>query len=530
MPIYGQRTDQATEPVAHRSFELHAERAPKRLAVTCGERAFTYGQLNERANQLAHFLVANGVGPGSVVGVCLDRSPELVASILGILKAGAAYSPLDTTYPDERLALMTAQLDTMEWVVASTRTRSLVDRAEAQVLDVDAVAPGLATFPTTNPQRRVTGDDLCYVVFTSGSTGPPKATAVRHAGWHNLLSWLRADFGLDDWSSNLHISSMGFDISQRSLMTPLFTGATLHLLPSRNFDAMLANRLVARLGIRTLHCAPSALYLMMEREASHDTGALDTVQYVFVGGEPLSARRVRDWPNRPERQGRLVNVYGVAECSDVSTFHVLEDFAGYTETGVPIGRPIHNTDIHLLDEDLQPVAHGDVGEICIAGAGVGAGYLNAEALTRTRFVPAPAVGVERLYRTGDLGRLRPDGAIACIGRVDDQVKVRGMRIDLGDVETTLRRSERIHDAVVVAVKDEHGETDLVAHVILSATYDGESDEPALRAEAAALLPRHMVPRSFVVVDRFPLTPNGKVDRAALSRTPATRAPIGASAS
>jgi amino acid adenylation domain-containing protein len=373
--------------------------------------------------------------------------------------------------------------------------------------------------PAANPAAEISGDALCYVVFTSGSTGTPKATGVRHRGWYNLLSWLVREFGLDWRSDNLMLSSLGFDISQRSLMTALFTGATQHLLPSRNFDPMMAGRLIGELGVRTLHCAPSTLYLLVEGDADRDGRASSSLDYVFVGGEPLNAGRVGDWASKPGNRCRLVNVYGVAECTDVSIAHVLHDYPRYQRTGVPIGLPVSNTDIYLLDDAMCPVQAGETGEICVAGVGVGAGYLNAPALTAERFVRIDIDGEEvGLYRTGDLGYLAADGVLMCVGRVDAQVKIRGMRIDLGDVETAIRATGLVSDATVVAVKDTGGEEHLVAFVIVPG---GAFDEPAMRARLRADLPASMLPNRYMPTDGFPLNPNGKVDRTALSAS-ATR--------
>ncbi len=488
--------------------------------MTFGNDIYSYRELNEKANRLAHLLIHQGVTRGSVVGVCLERSAELVVSVLAILKAGAAYSPLDATYPQERLNLMISQLDCMQWVIGSSDTSVHLDSRRVNLIDIRESEHYLDEFSTQNPSFAMSDLDLCYVVFTSGSTGIPKATAIRHIGWCNLLSWLIAEFGLDKHSSNLLVSSFGFDISQRSIMTPLCTGSVLHVLPSSNFDAMIAKRMIGKLSIRTLHCAPSTLYLLVEREMADGDEALASLEYVFVGGEPLSAGRVANWATKAERRGKLVNVYGVAECTDVSSFYILKDFAKYTTSGVPIGKPIRNTQIHILDKNLLPVNPGEVGEICISGVGVGAGYLNNETMNKERFLK---LGLEsgdvKIYRTGDLGKVYSDGNFACLGRADNQVKIRGIRLDLGDVETSLNSSEMIEDAVaIVADKGEDGEdTDLVAFVIPSSrAYSVERgcliDERSIRTEFLTILPKHMVPTRFLIIDSFPLNPNGKVDR------------------
>lgn len=517
MQLSGARVSMAGLLVAHKPFEMHAERHPDRIALTYETTALSYRTLNERANRLAHYLLSAGIGEGSLVGVCLDRSVELMVGILAILKAGAGYVPLDTTYPAERLHLMAAQLAEMRFILTAPDTAPLLGRPTAELLDVEAIESSLGSLPSTNPQVNIDGESICYVVFTSGSTGTPKATAVRHQGWYNLLNWLVREFGLDWRSSNLMVSSFGFDISQRSLMTALFSGATQHLLPSRNFDAMLANRLITQLGVRTLHCAPSTLYLIVERDMSGRGGPpIDSLDYVFVGGEPLNAGRVADWATQAGNSCRLVNVYGVAECTDVSTSHVLLDYPRYGSTGVPIGKPIHNIDVHLLDDNL-PVGAGEVGEICVSGIGVGAGYLNAATLNEERFVKVRIDGeLVELYRTGDLGFVADGGSLMCVGRVDAQVKIRGMRIDLGDVETAIRATSLVADAAVVATAGvTKGETELIAFVILSGV---AFDETALRSQLRVALPAAMVPTEIVVTSGFPLNPNGKIDRTKLAES------------
>jgi amino acid adenylation domain-containing protein len=516
MPISGTRLPLPEPLIVHSRFESHARQYPDRLAITYGKAVLTYRELNEQANRLAHYLLSTGIGEGSLVGVCLDRSPELMIGILAILKAGAAYVPLDTTYPAQRLRLMTSQLAQMRVVLSSTETAPLLGTTAGELLDVPALLPSLLSRPTTNPAVAIGGEAVCYVVFTSGSTGTPKATVVRHQGWFNLLNWLMREFGLDWRSSNLMVSSFGFDISQRSLMTPLFCGATQHLLPSRNFDPMMARRLVGEFSVRTLHCAPSTLYLLVGDDgADRDHKVGSSLDYVFVGGEPLNATRVSDWANRSGNRCQLVNVYGVAECTDVSTAHVLSDYQKYCLTGVPIGTPIYNVDIYILDDAVRPVGVGDTGEICISGIGVGAGYLNSTELNAERFVKVKLDGeLVELYRTGDLGYLAQDGALMCVGRVDAQVKIRGMRIDLGDVETAVRATGLVNDAAVLAIKNENSvDARLVAFVIAS---DATFDESGLRARLRAALPANMIPSEFLVTSELPLNPNGKIDRMALA--------------
>ncbi|MFJ3883514.1 amino acid adenylation domain-containing protein [Streptomyces sp. NPDC090077] len=514
MILSGPRTPRRASPFVHRVFEAHAARRPDAPAVTDATGRYTYGELNARANRFAHALTSRGIGPGSLVGVCLHRSVDLVVAVLGVLKSGAAYVPLDPTYPAERLRLNVAQLPAMAHVVAAEETARLVAHAGGEVLTLDAaMAETHDRAPEGDPRPDLAADAPCYVVFTSGSTGTPKAAAVRHEGWFNLLESLAASYGLGAESSNLAVSSFGFDITQRSLLMPLFTGATLHLLHSRRFDVLLARRLIREFGVRTLHCAPSTLYLLVEEnDEAQMVPPLESLRLLFCGGEALSPGRISPWARGPGHRCRLVNLYGVAECSDVSTAHELHDWERYMTDGVPAGLPLANTDVYVLDGDLAPVTQCGTGEICVAGRGVGAGYLNADPESQKRFTHLDTShGPVELYRTGDLGRIAPDGELLFVGRVDSQVKVRGMRVDLGDVETALRTLPDVADAAAVTT----GGGELIAYVVPAPAVrlDGRLVRIALRAS----IPDHMVPQHIVPVPAFPLSPNGKVDRTALTR-------------
>ncbi|GGN22819.1 hypothetical protein GCM10010109_37540 [Actinoplanes campanulatus] len=514
MVLQGRQRDLPDDLTVHRVFEGHARRDPERTALTCGDREMSYRELNERANRFAHYLTSLGIGPGAMVGVCLDRTPDLVASILGIMKAGAAYVPLDPTYPAERLRLMLAQLAGGTFIVASADTRDLLRKVSGTVLLVESLTGELAAQPVSNPAPKLSNQDLCYVVFTSGSTGVPKATAVRHDGWYNLLDWLRVDYGLDDRADGLTVSSFGFDISQRGLMAPLFCGAAIHLLPSRMFDPVMAYQIIADRGVRQLHCAPSTLYVLIEHETAVGDSAMTRVGHVFIGGEPLSVSRVERWATQEGNTCVLLHQYGVAECTDVATSYELRDYPRYRAHATPVGTPVQNTEIRILDDDLREVPAGDTGEICISGLSVSAGYLNASAADVRRFTELPSAdGPLRIYRTGDRGYLTADGHLVVVGRVDAQVKIRGMRMDLGDVERRVREHELVDDVVVVAVPDRDGELRLVAYLLPAAP---DLDTRRLYVDLLDVLPHNMIPQEFVVLEAFPLNANGKTDRQALT--------------
>jgi D-alanine--poly(phosphoribitol) ligase subunit 1 len=516
MALIGRRLQLPPDLLVHRVFEAHARRTPERIALTCGTVQLTFAQLNERANRFAHHLLTRGVGRGSVVGICLDRTPELLVAILGVLKAGAAYVPLDPTYPAERLRLMVSQLEQIKVNVVSEENRDLLAEASGELLLIERMQEVLAAEPDTDPELDLSNDDLCYVVFTSGSTGTPKATAVRHSGWYNLLEWLRVEYGLDGESSGLTVSSFGFDISQRGLMAPLFCGAAIHLLPSRVFDPSMAYRIIQEQGVRQLHCAPSTVYVLIEHELAVGGSAMTRVGHVFIGGEPLTVARVAQWAAQEGNSCMLLHQYGVAECTDVSSSHLLADFPRYQDSATPVGAPVYNTEIRILDEDLDEVPDGETGEICVSGMSVSAGYLNAAPADAGRFTELPGAdggGPIQIYRTGDRGYATADGELVVVGRVDAQVKIRGMRMDLGDVEHGVRSHEAVDDAVVLALPDESGQLRLVAFLLPAAP---DLDTRALFRALLDVLPRNMVPQEYVVLSSYPLNPNGKTDRQALA--------------
>ncbi|MFI8813374.1 MULTISPECIES: amino acid adenylation domain-containing protein [unclassified Streptomyces] len=514
MILQGKRVALPPSPVVHRRFEEHVRATPGAAAVVWSGRQVTYADLDARANRFAHLLIARGHGRGAKVGVCLDYSIDMIVAILGTLKAGAAYVPFDPAYPAARLRLLLGQVPGLALIVASPATAAMVESAGVEVMDLEQLAGHLATLPATVPDVHITGDDLCYAVFTSGSTGTPKLTAVRHEGWFNLMNWLQLEYGLHPGSHNLVVSAFGFDLSQRALMTPLFCGATQHLMASRSFDAMLAYRMLNQYGIRVVHCASSTLYLLVDWENARGGDALARLDYILFGGEALKSERLAHFARRPGTTCTLLHQYGVAECTDVATSYDLARYRPGEHDIAPVGRPAHNTAIHLLDAELREVEAGQYGEICISGAGVGAGYLGAGGPENAKFTTIDIEGTPlRLYRTGDRGRIDDSGELVVVGRMDAQVKVRGMRIDPTDIERALGRLAGVREAAVVATYDDGGEAELNAFVVPAGKDLAEDD---LRTRLLWTLPRNMVPSRFTNIPRIPLSPHGKVDRAALA--------------
>ncbi|WNW10395.1 non-ribosomal peptide synthase/polyketide synthase [Pseudomonas sp. DTU_2021_1001937_2_SI_NGA_ILE_001] len=489
--------DERAERLPQRVFQAQAARTPDALAVASATERCSYAQLNARANQVAHWLIGQGVGPDDTVGLCAGRSAQMVAGLLGILKAGAAYVPLDANYPAERLAYM----------LADSAPRALV-------CDAGLSLPGAEGLPTlelgsADQQQAACHDpqapapsfgQLAYVIYTSGSTGKPKGVMVEHRGLRNLLDWYLQDLALDASDAVLLASSYNFDLTQKNILAPLMTGAALHLA-AEPFDPRAIVAHIHSAGVSHLNLSPSAFRALVEADPEQRMAGL---KRVVLGGEPIQLS-VLEKLAQPRPQ--FINSYGPTECSDVVAWHRLDaDLEHYREQPIPIGLPIRNLQLHVLDEHGQVLPIGVVGEIHIGGAGVARGYLNRPELTAERFIDTPQ---GRLYKTGDLGRWAADGILHYLGRNDEQLKIRGLRVEPGEIEAALASLPGVREAALVARDSAQGKQ-LVAYLC------GEPGEPAqLREALASQLPAHMLPAAFVTLPALPLTPNGKLDRRAL---------------
>src|SRR2546423_10090642 len=345
-------TDYPRDKCMHELFEQHVREAPGAIAVVCGPRKLTYAELNCKANQLANYLRKLGVCPDVLVGICMYRCLEMIIGILGTLKAGAAYVPLDPAYPQKRLASMVSDVD-LHLILTTTDTRAILPENNIAQVCLDSDWPRIAGESGDNLPAVASVENLCYVIFTSGSTGKAKAAAVFHRGWTNLMHWFVSEFKVNPADRVLVISSFSFDITQRSIVMPLISGAQLHLLASNYYDPALILQTISSQGITRMNCAPSTFYPLVEN--SKDAfPKLRSLRTLFLGGEAISASRIREWAQSSECCADIANVYGAAECSDVSTFYILKDYARYVESSVPIGKPIFNTQVYLLDESLNP--------------------------------------------------------------------------------------------------------------------------------------------------------------------------------
>jgi D-alanine--poly(phosphoribitol) ligase subunit 1 len=511
---FGSAIGNAMKPqLTHQRFESWVNTHPDRVAVACGDVSLTYGELNDRANRLARHLNKLGVCHGSAVGICFAPRIETMVCILASLKAGAAYAPIDPSYPADRLALVVAQLDNMNFIFVSEQTDDKFKESGKHSIPIGEERQLTSSYPADNLQSRVRDDDLCYIVFTSGTTGIPKAVGIQHGGWANLLAWIEAAYHQDRQSTGLLVSAFGFDISQRGLMTPLYVGATLCLLDTEHFDPRLAVQMIQKHRVRSLHLAPSTVYLLAAASAGNET--LASLEHLFIGGDALSVGRIKQWALNEGRRCCIVHQYGVAECTDVATSYVVERGRDYVQSGIPMGAPVANCEVHVLNDIGHEVEVGETGEIFISGAGVGVGYVNNPQLTAERFVRISAEGREvYAYRSGDFARRMTRSEYVCLGRRDSQIKIRGMLTNLTDIEHVIKRSiPAIAEAIVLAVgnESESGESIKLVVFVMSAS-GGVLDANDLKRQLTKQLPRHMIPSEFVSIERFPLTHNGKIDR------------------
>jgi amino acid adenylation domain-containing protein len=517
----------------HELFAAQAAATPKSVAAVFGNESFTYEELNWRANQLAHHLKFLGIGPESLVAVSMERSLEMLVALLGTLKAGAAYVPLDPSFPAERLRFMLEDSKASLLLTRSSEKEKLgelINRIRSLCLDTDWRL--ISEEDDENLRVEMTPENLAYVIYTSGSTGWPKGVQIPHRAVANFLHSMRREPGLSAADTLVSVTSISFDIAALEIFLPLTVGARLVLAGSDDiFDAARMKTLIRSSRATVMQATPSFWQFLVESDWFGDRR-----MKVLCGGEALS-RELAD--KLLERAGEVWNLYGPTETTIWSTLTKIAPGTG----PVSIGRPIANTQIYLLDSHLQPVPVGIPGELHIGGEGVARGYLNRPKLTEEKFIPDPFAplqsqstakdpahdgmtfplshrmgegrgeGSPRLYKTGDIARYRPDGTIECLGRNDFQVKLRGHRIDLGEIESALRQFPNVRDAVVVLREDDRRQKCLVAYLLRSA--HPTPDAGILQGFLRKKLPDYMMPAAFVVLDKFPLTPNGKINRQAM---------------
>lgn len=490
---------------------LIAERAlqhPDKTALVFEDRSLSFKNVNDAANKLARHLLTYNINTGDIIGLALDRSPEMVIALLAILKTGAAYVPLDPEYPKDRVEFMMED-SAAKVLLTSEKYKGHFTSVAQEVLIEDALNK-FDDYPADEPETTVTGDDLAYVLFTSGSTGKPKGVQIKHHNLVNFLLSMQKEPGLNADDNLLAVTTISFDIAGLELFLPLLTGAKLIVtdaITAKDGRALLD--LCVEQEITVMQATPYTWRVMLEAGWEQKLPLK-----ILCGGEALP----KDLINKlVARSSELWNMYGPTETTVWSTVKLITN-----DTDITIGKPIDNTEVYILDEQLNNLTDGSIGEIFIGGDGVAKGYLNRPELTDERFVNDIFSGItgSKMYRTGDLGKIREDGEIICLGRIDHQVKVRGYRIELEEIEQTLLKLDNVKQAVVIAREDTPGNPRLVGYVIVNEAIN-EADQKAQyelwQQGLLAALPEYMVPDDFVLMEVIPITPNGKIDRKALPK-------------
>jgi amino acid adenylation domain-containing protein len=501
------------ERCIHELFEEQVKKTPEAPALIFGNQELTYRDLNHRANQLAHYLRDLGITADSLIGICMDRSVEMVIGLLAILKAGGAYVPLDPNYPAERLTYMVrdSQVEVLltQAALMEGSLLKILPANRLKTICIDREQNKINQYSSTNPGVWIAPENLAYMIYTSGSTGAAKGAMNHHGAIRNRLLWMQEAYCLKADDRVLQKTPFSFDVSVWEFFWPLMVGAVLVVArPEGHRDPNYLVDTIARHRITTIHFVPSMLEIFLQQP---EAGRCPSLRRVICSGEALSPELSKKFFSQCHAE--LHNLYGPTEAAVDVTFW--ECRRGQMERSIPIGWPIANIQMHVLDDDLRPVPVGVVGEIHIAGEGLGRGYWNRPELTALKFIPNPFTnqGGQRMYRTGDKGRYREDGALEFLGRLDHQVKIRGFRVELGEIETVLAQHAEVAQAVVIMRDERPGLKQLVAYVVCA---ESASVSPAeLRSYLNDRLPDYMVPAAIVRLPELPLMANGKLDRSAL---------------
>ncbi len=501
----------------HQLFAEQVERTPDNIAIFYKNQQFTYQELNTRANRLAHYLQKLGVKADVMVGICVERSPLMLIALLGVLKAGGAYVPIDPNYPLERKDFI---LNDSQMPVLLTQQHLLADLAtnEIKVICIDSDWQAINQQEIENPITATTALNLAYIIYTSGSTGKPKGTLIPHQGLVNYLSWATQKYAVEQGVGTLVHSPLGFDLTITSLLSPLLVGRTVELLSEEQGIETLSQALKKSSNLSLVKITPAHLDLLKQQLSKEEIA--NKTRAFIIGGENLLAQSITFWQDvAPDTI--LVNEYGPTE-TVVGCCVYQVPVRKHTSGSIPIGKAIANTQLYILDPYLQPVPRGVPGELHIGGLGLARGYLNQPELTALKFIPNPFSKKEgdRLYKTGDLVRFLPSGDIEYIGRIDNQIKIRGFRVELGEIEAVINQHPSVSTSVVILREDKPGNQNLIAYTTLHP--EKTLAIPELRRFLQNKLLDHMVPTAFMILEALPLTSNGKVDRQALPMPDALR--------
>ncbi|RFB34921.1 amino acid adenylation domain-containing protein [Brevibacillus sp. VP] len=492
-------------------FEDQVERTPDRIAVVFEGKQLTYRELNHRANQVAWFLHEQGVNEGTIVCFMVERSLELLIGILGIIKSGATYLQVDPDYPKERINYLLTHSQTSV-ILTQQKHKDNGNLKQARTFIIEDILTQ-SNVRTENLNLLYQPENLLYVLYTSGSTGNPKGAMIKHHSFVNLLYWHINKLSFSENERALLIAPSSFDLAQKNLFSVLLVGGRLIIYSPGPYDYRHMSTVIDKERITMINCAPSAFYPLVHGNIDDDFVKLSSIRHISLGGEPINMGNLQPWIKSPHFKAELSNTYGPTECTDISGYHVLNKEELHQITMVPVGKPIHNAKFYILDKYLQLLPPGIPGELCIGGEGVGNGYFNALELTNERFIDTPHLSVPRVYRTGDLMRWLKNGDLEFIGRIDHQVKIRGFRVELGEIESRLLQYPGMREVIVLDKTDEHGMKYLAAYFVS----ENEVTLDLISNFAQSHLPEYMIPSQFMQLPEFPLTPNGKINRLALTQ-------------
>lgn len=502
----------AAEVCVHKAFEKQVVKTPENVAIAIGEHTLNYSELNKRANLVCSWLLNKKLAQGSKIGICIGRSINLLPSILGVLKAGCVYVPLDPAFPNARIELMFKEAD----LVAVLSEEGLLKDSSVTKpkLNINFEDSTFSSLSVANRSIPMTSGSLLYLIFTSGSTGKPKCVAVTHRSAMNLYSWYAEEFAMSQEDKCLIISSVGFDLTHKNLFTPLLVGGQVILPDREEYDAEYLLKTITEKKISWINCAPSAFYPLLE--TSKQQACLRSLKKVFLGGETIQLDRLKAWLKSSNTE--LINSYGPSECTDISAYYRLKTADIDKAAPIPIGKANANVQLYVVDKELKQLPVGVPGELFVGGEGVGPGYYNNEALTEEKFVANPFYEAGsghsmRLYKTGDKVKRLASGDIEFLGRFDHQVKLRGFRIELGEIETVLNSFVEMKESAVKVCTNNHGNSQLVAYYVPVQKMELSSQQ--IKEKLREVLPDFMVPSAFVKLEKMPLNINGKVDKDAL---------------
>lgn len=498
------QTPAATDDIAS-LFEQQTLTTPNKNAIVQGHKQLSYQQLNQQANQLAQHLLTQGLKSGDFVGLCFPPSCELMIALLACVKVGACYVPMDPGYPADRLSYMAEHAQLKLLLSAQRIDTSAINIA--QKINIDQI--DTRHHDTSNPVRDINKKQPLYVIYTSGSTGVPKAAMVSHANEINLINWYAQEYALQEHDHFLVFSAIGFDLTQKNLLTPLCYGAELHFSELEWYEPEAIIKTIQQQKITWVNCAPSAFYPLID--SCTDFSQLKTLEKIFFGGENIQLSNLNNWLHSPHFNAQITNMYGPTECTDIAAVYTLDDAKTFKGL-IPIGQASANVQLHILDEYLTPLPQGAIGELFIGGAGVGLGYLHNPAQTADSYIQNPFSTTQddndKLYRSGDLVRLREDGNVQFIARCDDQIKIRGFRIELGEIEAQIRHIHGVDDAVVTT-RDINGQAQLLAFIV---TDQPLQEQHFYKQVLHQHLPDYMVPIAYYAIDTIPLSANAKIAR------------------